>query len=136
MKTKNLLDLQQLFDISSNGELTIDLVPILDECMGEVDLLNELVLLYHQNALEFIGSAKIHLANSDFRAMGLVAHKIKAGLAMMRTDSLHAIIILVQKECAGSQDLKHVQFLCDCFADEYPKVKTSIDSALARINQN
>jgi len=135
LKTKNLLDLQQLFEISSNHLEAIDLAPILEECMGEKDLLRELINLYHQNALEFIGSAKIHLASSDFTSLGQVAHKIKAGLAMVRTDSLHAIIVLVQKECAGDQDLKHLQFLCDCFADEYPTVKTSIDTALAQLDQ-
>lgn len=135
MKTKNLLELEQLFEITSYGQEIIDLAPILEECIGEIDLLQELIFLYHQNALEFIGSAKIHLANSDYTSLGLVAHKVKAGLAMMRTDSLHAIIVLVQKECAGGQDPKHLQFLCDCFSDEYPTVKTSIDTALANLNQ-
>ncbi len=136
MKTKNLLDLQQLSGIDSHDlSITIDLEPILEECMGEVDLLQELVSLYHENALEFIGSARIHLPNSDFKELGLAAHKVKAGLAMMRTDSLHAIIVLVQKECDGDQDLKHLQFLCDCFTKEYPTIKASIDATLANLNQ-
>lgn len=136
MKTKNLLDLQQFFETSPNDATTsVDLRSILEECMGEMDLLQELVSLYHQNALEFIGAARIHLSNSDFKALGLVAHKIKAGLAMMRTDSLHAIIILLQKECDGDQDIKHLQFLCNCFAEEYLTVKESIDVALAELNR-
>lgn len=135
MKKNNLLDLQQLFETSPNNLTTIDLTPILEECMGEMDLLRELVFLYYQNALEFIGAARIHLTNTDFNALGLVAHKIKAGLAMMRTDSLHAIIVLIQKECDGDRDPKHLQFLCDCFAEEYPRVKESIDMALVNLNQ-
>jgi len=131
LKTKNLLDLQQLSGINFHVlSTTVDLEPILEECMGELDLLQELVSLYHENALEFIGAARIHLPNSDFKELGLAAHKIKAGLAMMRTDSLHAIIILVQKECSEDQDPKHLQFLCDCFSEEYPTVKASIDTAL------
>lgn len=136
MKTKNLLDLQQLTDIVPHDlSITIDLEPILEECMGEMDLLRELVALYHENALEFIGAARIHLPNADFKELGLAAHKIKAGLAMMRTDSLHAIIVLVQKECDGDQDSKHLQFLCDCFAEEYPTIKASIDATLADLNK-
>lgn len=103
--------------------------------MGDVDLLEELVSLYHLNALEFIGAAKIHLHNSDFGVLGLAAHKIKAGLAMMHTDSLHSIALLVQKECDGDQDPKHLQFLCDCFALEYPTVNKSIDVALSNLNK-
>ncbi len=137
MKTENLLD-QRLLSGTQPDDLsiTVDLKPILEECMGEMDLLRELVLLYHQNALEFIGAARIHLSNSDFKELGLAAHKIKAGLAMMRTDSLHTIIILIQKECDGDHDPKHLQFLCDCFSEEYPNVKEAIDAALANLNQD
>jgi len=136
LKTENLLD-QQPFSGARPDDLsiTVDLAPILEECMGEMDLLRELVLLYHQNALEFIGASRIHLSNSDFKELGLAAHKIKAGLAMMRTDSLHTIIILIQKECDGDQDPKHLQFLSDCFSEEYPIVKEVIDTALTNLNQ-
>lgn len=136
MKTKILLDLQRLSSLDSNDISTVaNFKPILEECMGEMDLLQELVLLFHENALEFIGAARIHLPNSDFKELGLAAHKIKAGLAMMRTDSLHAIIVLIQKECEGDQDPKHLRFLCNCFTDEYPTVKKSIDISLANLIQ-
>lgn len=135
LKTKSLLDLQQPFETSSKNLTNINLSPILEECIGEMDLLRELLFLFHQNALEFIGAAKIHMANSDFNALGLAAHKIKAGLAMMRTDDLHVIIVLVEKECDGDRDPKHLQFLCDCFSEEYPIVKSSIETALAHLNQ-
>ncbi len=136
MKTKILLDLQRLSGIHTDTvSATMDLTPILEECMGDTDLLIELVLLFHENALEFIGAARIHIPNSDFKELALAAHKIKAGLAMLRTDSLHTIIVLIQKECSGDQDAKHLQFLCDCFVEEYPTVKTQMDTALANLNQ-
>lgn len=103
--------------------------------MGDRDLLEELVSLYHLNALEFIGASKIHLHNSDFKELGLAAHKIKAGLAMMRTDSLHAIVVLVEKESDGDHDLKHLQFLCDCFTTEYQTVKKTINRALSELKR-
>lgn len=102
--------------------------------MGDAQLLDELIELYHRNALEFIGAAKVHMANADFKQLGQVAHKIKTGLAMMRSDDLHAIIVLIQKECDGHQDLKHLQFLCDCFATEYPVVKSDMERAYTKLN--
>ncbi len=134
MKTNNLLDrrfFSEPYPIDASP--LIDLKSILDECMGDIELLEELISLFDVNALEFIGAAKIHLRNTDFQALGLVAHKIKAGLAMMHTDSLHSIIVLIQKECEEDQDPKHLQFLCDCFTKEYPAVKKSIDRALASL---
>ncbi len=135
MKANNLHD-RRFFSERSliDSSPFLHLKPILDECMGDMELLEELISLFDSNALEFIGAAKIHLLNTDFKALSLVAHKIKAGLAMMHTDNLHSIIVLVQKECEEDQDPKHLQFLCDCFATEYPTVKKSIDLALANLH--
>ncbi|MDT7830592.1 Hpt domain-containing protein [Pricia sp. S334] len=135
MKTKHFTNLQHRFETSQQQLITTDLEPILGECMGEMSLLRELISLFRLNALEFIGAARIHLDNTDFKALALAAHKIKAGLAMMRTDSLHAIVCLIEKECCGDQDPKHLQFLYDCFVDEFPSVETSIEVALAQLDQ-
>lgn len=120
-----------IFDSSE----AIDLSPILDECMGEVDLLTELVRLYEQNGLEFIGAAKMHLQNTDFRQLGLAAHKIKAGLAMMKTNSLHSIILQVEQACSKDKDVKHLKFLCDCFIVEFPIVRKALKDALANLSE-
>jgi len=135
LKTKQFTDLQQRYETSQQQLTTTDLEPILGECMGDINLLQELISLFGLNALEFIGAARIHLDNTDFKALALAAHKIKAGLAMMRTDSLHAIVCLIEKECYGDQDSKHLQFLYDCFVDEFPSVETSIEIALAQLDQ-
>jgi len=115
---------------------TIDLNPILQDCMGEIDLLTQLVGLYERNGLEFIGAAKIHLQTHDFKQLGLAAHKVKAGLAMMKTNSLHSIILQIESTCNGDKDLKHLQFLCDCFIMEFPIVRKSLKEALAGLNKN
>jgi hypothetical protein len=136
LKTKNLL-FQRLVSGQPQDYLsdTVDLDPILEECMGNRNLLQELLTLYHQNVLEFIGASKIHLHNADCEALGLAAHKVKAWLAMMRTEGLHAIVVQVQKECDDGKDMKHLQFLCDRFAMEYPSVNKNLDVALGLINR-
>lgn len=114
----------------------IDLKPILKDCMGEIDLLTELVQLYERNAIEFIGVSKIHLETDDFKQIGLVAHKIKAGLAMMKTKDLHSIILQVENVCRKDKDIKHLRFLCDCFAVEFPMVQKALHKALADLKEN
>jgi len=115
---------------------TVDLKPILKECMGEIDLLTELVQLYEQNALEFIGATKIHLQTVDFKQIGLAAHKIKAGLAMMKTKGLHSIILQIEHVCNKDKDIKHLRFLCDCFAVEFPIVRRGLHDALTDLREN
>ncbi len=113
----------------------IDLSPIHEECMGSDDLLAELITLYEKNALEFIGIGKICLQTTDFYQMGLAAHKMKAGLAMMQTYSLHSIVVQIENCCKNDRDAKHLQFLFDCFTVEYPLVKTAIDDAFKKLQK-
>ncbi|MEJ1221946.1 ATP-binding protein [Sediminicola sp. 1XM1-17] len=111
----------------------IDLKSILEECMGEMDLLEELVSLYKQNALEFIGNVKHHLKLEDFESIQFAAHKMKSGLAMMQTFSLHSIVVQMHKTCMTDRDMKYLEFLYDCFLDEYPVVVHAIELEMEKM---
>lgn len=128
---KNLVNPQNI----NKSSKRIDLGPILNDCMGDVNLLQELIQLYKQNALEFIGSAKTHIRYGDFEELGLAAHKIKAGLAMMQSHELHAIVVQIQEACKTEGDIKQLQSLYNCFLDEYPKVELTIDKAFMEIKR-
>ncbi|MFK7813729.1 MAG: ATP-binding protein [Maribacter sp.] len=105
----------------------INLSVILEDCLGKIDLLEELVLLYKQNALEFIGIVKVNLEIDDFDKIAFAAHKVKSGLAMMQTKSLHSIAEQIQKICKTNGDKKHLMFLYNCFIEEYPLIERAID---------
>ncbi|WP_289042046.1 Hpt domain-containing protein [uncultured Zobellia sp.] len=136
MDKKDILILNGKTNKGKNTDVEIDLQVVLDECMGEMSLLRELITLFIGNALEFMGAAKIHLQTQDFDQLDLAAHKIKAGLAMMRTDDLHEIVTQIQKGCKLDQDPKHLEFLCKCFSEEFPKVKTALDRAYVELTNN
>jgi CheY-like chemotaxis protein/HPt (histidine-containing phosphotransfer) domain-containing protein len=111
----------------------IDLKIILEECMGELDLLEELISLYKQNAFEFIGKVKHYLKLKDFKNIQFAAHKIKSGLAMMQTFSLHSIVDQIHKTCNTDKDLKYLEFLYNCFLEEYPVVVNAIEIELKKL---
>ncbi len=113
----------------------IDLSGILEECMGQVELLEELMVLYKQNALEFIGNVRLHLENSDSKQIGFAAHKIKSGLKMMQTVTLLEIVEQIQKCCNSDSDLKHLKFLYDSFLEEYPIAEKAIDKAMDELRK-
>ncbi|WP_276166837.1 Hpt domain-containing protein [Zobellia alginiliquefaciens] len=136
MDKKDIIILNGKTNTPKNTDVEIDLQLILDECMGEVSLLRELITLFIGNALEFMGAAKIHLQTQDFDQLDLAAHKIKAGLAMMRTDGLLDIVTQIQKGCKIDKDAKHLEFLCQCFNEEFPKVKTALDQAYVELTNN
>lgn len=114
-------------ELNGNKATKIDLKIILEDCMGDVDLLEELVTLYKQNALEFIGNVKHHLKLEDYESIQFAAHKMKSGLAMMQTYSLHSIVLQIHKTCITDKDLKYLEFLYDCFLEEYPIVLNAIE---------
>lgn len=128
---KKMINTQNIKESSKR----IDLTPILKDCMNDVNLLQELIELYKYNALEFIGSAKTHIRYGDFEELGLAAHKIKAGLAMMQSHELHAIVVQIQEACRTEGDIKQLKSLYNCFLDEYPKVELTIDKAFAEIKR-
>lgn len=116
--------------------LKIDLKLILEECMGELDLLEELISLYKQNALEFIGNVKHHLQLGDYENIQFAAHKMKSGLAMMQTHSLHSIVVQMHKTCITDKDQKYLEFLYNCFLEEYPVVVNEIEKELKNLQTN
>ena len=115
---KQILNLQSLLD---------------DECAGEIELLEELLCIYERNALEFIGMAKLHIQHENYAELAFVAHKIKTGLTMLDTNDLHSIILQIEQVCVTDKDPKHLQFLCNCFAQEYPVVKETLQLAFDKL---
>ena len=113
----------------------INLSIILEQCMGEIDLLEELVMLYKQNALEFIGVLSRQLPDGDMKLIGDVAHKIKSGLAMMQSESLHRIVVQIQEVVRAEVDLNKLQSLFVSFVEEYPIVEEAIDEQIKALKK-
>lgn len=114
----------------------INLSMILEDCLGEMPLLEELVMLYKQNALEFIGIVKRNFDNEGLEEIAFAAHKIKSGLAMMQSKSLYTIVEQIQKICKTNGDRKHLSFLLNCFVEEYPLVENAIDEQIKALKNN
>ncbi|RIV30725.1 hypothetical protein D2V08_16770 [Flagellimonas lutimaris] len=106
---------------------SIDLKPVLEDCMGQMELLEELVRMFKQNVWEFIGNAKINLLNENFSALELACQKVMPSLRMMKTYGLLEATQQVSRLCKTDKDLKHLAFLYDQFLQEYPRVQEQID---------
>ncbi|WP_019669811.1 ATP-binding protein [Eudoraea adriatica] len=140
---RNRNDLQTNFKISNTSEdklidesatvSAVDLNAVLEDCMGELDLLEELIGLYKRNALEFIGTVKMKLQDEDMDGVTFAAHKIKSGLKMMQTMELFSIVEELNTAAKTTKDKKHMQFLFNRFVQEYPNAEKLIDSELTRL---
>ena len=143
-KCKNDLDSKALFGNTNNTDLypleidlcSVNLSNILEECMGEIDLLEELIVLFKQNILEFIGKANIYIPQRNFNKLGFAAHKVKTGLSMMKAHGLYALVNKIIVCCKTNQDSKSVEFLYNQILKAYPMVEKAIDNQLESLKNN
>lgn len=104
----------------------ISLIAFQEESMGEIDFLEELIRLFKQNILEFIGAFTMHLKNKDFERIVFAAHKIKSGLAMIKAHSLLKIVEKVKRYAEEDQCPKELEKLKESFIKEYAVVEEAI----------
>ncbi|NNL10116.1 MAG: response regulator [Croceitalea sp.] len=119
--------------VVTNDVKLINLIPIMEECMGQTELLDELVRLFKQNILEFIGKVKIHLQSNNAQGVDFATHKIKSCLKMMEATTLLEICDAMSKACKTNKDLKYLTFLYEEFIQEYPMVEDALDKELMKI---
>ncbi|MGB3149407.1 MAG: ATP-binding protein [Maribacter sp.] len=129
--SKNLLKQKT---ISVKQSSLIDLNRVFEDCFGEIEMLMELVRLFKQNVFEFIGSVKINLAHNNLKEVSLAAHKLKAGLAMMKAGHLRELIIAIETSCKNN-DKSETSRLYEEFLVAYPKNEKAIDRELVILKE-
>ncbi|NJB69825.1 signal transduction histidine kinase/CheY-like chemotaxis protein/HPt (histidine-containing phosphotransfer) domain-containing protein [Saonia flava] len=117
------------------GDSIVDLDIVYEDCMGEMDLLEELVGLFKENALEFIGKVKIGIKNEDFVAIKFAAHKIKTGLKMMKTRALSDFVENIHKNSETIKNMVEIENLFNCFIKEYSLVELAIDVEVEKLKR-
>jgi len=111
----------------------LNLDEVLEDCMGQIELLDELAQLFKRNILEFIGKTKIHLLNDDFDGVGFTAHKIKSGLRMFKLNGLIETCEQMSLVCKSNKDINHLNFLYEEFLKEYKSIEPKIELEIQRI---
>ena len=133
---KNMNNSSVISEASAIEPSEIDLSSLLEDCFGEVEMLEELVQLFKLNTIEFIGKTKVDIKAANAEGVKFNAHKIKSGLKMMRIPSLLRIVEQMHKVCLDDQDFKYLSFLYDCFLKEYPLIETEINKAIIAYKNN
>ncbi|MEM6894115.1 MAG: hypothetical protein AAF554_10525 [Bacteroidota bacterium] len=137
LKIKNLDFESREIDLPSKGKTferhfkstpktRIDLVPLWEECMEQFDLLEELVRLFKQNILEFVGKTTVYLKNENVSGIDFACQKIGQSLRMMHSHTLLEMTEQMSKVCKTDNDIKYLNFLYQEFLQEYPKVEEEL----------
>ncbi|MEZ4810967.1 MAG: hypothetical protein R2819_11470 [Allomuricauda sp.] len=89
----------------------VNLKLVLEECMGHMELLEELIRIYKQNILEFIGSLKVHIQSQNFKEIRIACRKRAAMPENDAGQCLAEIIQPMDNACKTDNDIKYLTFL-------------------------
>lgn len=109
---------------------SVDLKPLLNECLGQVELIEELAVLYKRNILEFLGQMKLHLQNRDVAGIEFATHKIKAGLKIIPSPGLLRIVEAMHTLASEDRDTTVMKSLYEAFIAHYPEVEKALDKEI------
>ncbi|MEM9361514.1 MAG: hypothetical protein AAGA43_02715 [Bacteroidota bacterium] len=108
----------------------INLEPLWEECMHQMDLMEELARLYKQNVLEFVGKTKVNLQSRNVRSLDFSCQKIGPSLRMLHCHTLLEITEQISNACKSDNDMKHLNFLYKEFLHEYPEVEKLLEKKI------
>ena len=116
--------------VKQASESSFDLNQVLNrECMGDISMLEELIALYHKNALEFIGKVRLHLKGEDYEQIAFAAHKIKCGLKMLKTHQLCTLVEELHDLAKERKNPGRMNDLYDQFVMVYSRVEKQLTEA-------
>lgn len=113
--------------------VAINLDAVLEDCMGQIELLDELVQLFKKNIFEFIAKTKLHILNNDFDGVAFTAHKIRSGLRMFKLEGLIETCEQMSLVCKSNKDIKYLNFLYEEFLKKYKTIEPQIELEIQRI---
>lgn len=112
----------------------VDLNSLLDDCFGELEMLNELIKLFKTNVLEFIGNVTIHIKTDNLVEIAFSAHKLKASFAMLKANGMRNLIVELEANCKANEPSK-VKELYELFLNDYPLLENNLNIDLERLNK-
>ena len=121
-------------DTASSGLVSLE--GIWAECLGDLEMLDELVILFRSNLLEFLGALKTHLTLLDYEQIGSCAHKIKAGLKLVNAGPWLEMLEELQALNRARSGVERMRQLYREMLDEYPKLDQDLNRALEQIKND
>jgi len=115
---------------------SVSLEGIWGECLGDLEMLDELVKLFRSNLLEFLGALKTHLTLLDYEEIASCAHKIKAGLKLVEAGSWLEKLEELQALNRTRSGVERMRQLYREMLDEYPGLDQDLDRALEQIKND
>ncbi len=114
----------------------IDFQALWAECSGDVDVFEQLIGLLKNNMLEFIGKLRLHLPTADYTQIASAAHKVKAGLRMVRAEYWLEHVEAIHRLSEESTGLADIEYRFVKLTGDFPRMEALLDSAVEKIKKD
>lgn|SRR5690606_7186822 len=111
-----------------------DISKLVNECLGDKEYLNEIMVLLNENIEEFYDTTEVCIKAKDRFSISRGAHKIKSGLEMVQAPVLLHYVDLIQKECQHLDTYWKIQDILIQFKTEYKLVQASLNSQIEGVD--
>lgn len=111
-----------------------DISKLVNECLGDKEYLNEIMVLLNENIEEFYDTTEVCIKAKDRFSISRGAHKIKSGLEMVQAPVLLHYVDLIQKECQHLDTYWKIQDILIQFKTEYKLVQASLYSQIEGVD--
>lgn len=116
-----------------NEDLPINLTLLREDCMNNAELILELLNLFKQNVMEYIGRMRIHLQAGNHQGIAFASHKIKSSLLLVEAKQLTQIADKLFELANQSRSEDEIQKVFDHFLTAYKTVENAIDKEIKKL---
>ncbi len=108
----------------------IDLKPALEECMGQIELLEAAIKNFKRNIYEFVGNLKVQMDRENLDRIAVCCQKLLPSLKMMRATDLMHIVLQIETTSKTDRNIRYLRFLYTQFLAEFSSVDKIVDREL------
>lgn len=112
------------------GETLLTLDYLEAECMGNIEMLRDMVRMLRGNLLEFVGRMKVHLQEEDYAAITEASHKMISGLKMVQANKHLALAQEIHYLASLEGTMQRIASAYGEFMEGYPELENSLDREL------
>lgn len=85
---------------------------------GNNEIILEIVVMFSEQVIEFKDQMKVLLAEKNYKALGLLAHKAKSSVAIMGMESLARLLKTFEQQAMDGKETEKYESYITMFADE------------------
>ena len=122
-------------DPGTAGAGQVDIQALWTECSEDLGVLEQLVGLLKNNLLEFIGKLRLHLPTADYNQIAAAAHKVKAGLRMVRSGFWLEHVEAIHRLSEATTGLGQIRERFNLLAQDYPRMESLLDKEVEKLKK-